>query len=207
MNRRMIFISGGVVVILLVVVLPLILWVSSRTPAVTTGVQFITVPDDITVQVNDSTFTVDYEDIVALETGTYQASLSADGFNSTTVEIEVVEDTISAVYVYLEPATEEAELKVSSDEMQARIERIGGARINNGAAAIEDEAPFINQLPIIDKYFTAYPCRLANDEGVESIGVCVELAIDEPFYRESALKALADVGITPENTRITFSSN
>lgn len=190
----------AIVIIIIVVVVAAIV---NRPPS--TGVRFIVVPDDITVVTGERRMVVDYESIVAFIPGTYELTLSRDYFESTTATVEVKEGEVTSLYLGMEPNGEQGELILGSTKMGLRLERIGGFNVRSGGEKLSNKYSFIDKLPITGKFFTINPCVL-EESSRDSIGICIDLPIDNPFYRSQALDALKAAGVDISLWTIIYSN-
>lgn len=169
----------------------------------TTGIEFIVVPDKVTAKIDGKNTSVSYESAVGTKTGTVTVELSKDGFESKSATVEVKEGSLASLYVYLNPLTDAAKKEVATTIMQQRIERIGGHMITESSKKMEEKYPFINKLPIIEKYYTITPCSVDPSDPT-IIGICVNLAIDKQYYRDLALVSLSEKGITPSDWTVLY---
>lgn len=181
----------------------LIIFGVSTTIKPSTGIKFIVVPDKITAKIDGKNTSVSYESTVSTKTGTLTVELSKEGFESKTQTVEVKDGEVSELYVYLKPLTEAAEKEVASATMQQRISRIGGFVVAESAQKLEKEYPFVPKLPIFEKYFTITSCSVDPDDS-SVLGICVNLAIDEPFYREQAVQSMKDNDIDPTKWEVVY---
>lgn len=167
-----------------------------------TGIQFITVPDAITVKGGALPLVVNYDTVAEFQPGEYELEFSATHFAPYTEKVTVKEGEISPVYVLLEAVDDTGNAILKEDKYGIRIERISGYRVSSGGASLGKEYPFINKLPIIGKYFYAYPCVV--DEESKEYGVCIKLALEGDIYKEQALTALREKDIDPSTITILY---
>ena len=190
-----------IVFVLLIIIIIVITLITGRKPS--TGIEFIVVPDNATVVIDSKKVTVNYESVIKTETGTVTVELSKDGFESKTETIDVKEGSISSLYVYLKPLTDAAKEEVKPTIMQQRIERIGGHFVTKSTEAMGEKYSFINKLPIVEKYYTITPCSVVPTD-LNVMGICVTLAIDNPYYRDEALKSMQANGIDPTKWTVIY---
>ena len=198
-NRKILLAVVGLV--LLIVAIVVISLIINRKPS--TGIEFIVVPDSATAVMNGKKVIVNYESVVKTETGTITVELSKDGFESNTETVEVKEGSVTPLYVYLKPISDAAKKEVEPVVMQQRIERIGGHFVTKSTDEMSEKYPFINKLPIVDKYFTVTPCSVVPTD-LNVMGMCVTLAIDTQFYRDEAIKAIQAKGIDSTKWTIVY---
>lgn len=191
------------VVIAFVVLIGIIIGIVLLTREPSTGIKFIVVPDSITVTIDGKKKTVDYESILKTDTGPVTVELKKDGFTTKTQTVEVKEGELSSIYVYLEPISDSAKKEVSTTIMQQRITRIGGYLVSDSSKKLGEKYPFINKMPIVEKYYTLTPCSI-DPVDLNVMGICVTLAIDEPVYREQALETLLANDIDPTKWTIIY---
>lgn len=195
MSQRMkIIIAAGLVGVVVIVAI-VIASIFNRPPS--TGVEFIVAPDDIVVEGGDRRVVVDYESVVAFSPGTYELILSREHFETAYTTIEVKDGEVTPLYLAMEPSDEQGRLILQATNMRFRLERIAGFQVSSGAEEISNEYSFVDKLPITGKFFTINPCIL-EESSDDSIGICIDLPIDKPFYRTQALDALkaADIDVT-----------
>lgn len=202
MNKKALVIT----IIVILFLIPLGIWGFLQLTKVTTGIQFIVVPDHITAKIDSKTYTVNYESIVGVKPGNYTIYLSADGFAPTTTTVTVTKDRITQVYAALTPETDTAKALLDTDVMRSRLERIAGHEVSQGAKQLSDKYPFINKLPITTMYYTINPCSIIDANNQKSTGICINLAIDNDYYRQQALDALKQKGIDTTNVTVRFST-
>lgn len=201
LGKRPLLLIGAIVMLLLVI--GVIIYAISNPQRPSTGIEFIVVPDEISVNVGDRSFNVSYESTIAFSAGTYSLTLKKEGFETITQSVEVIDKQVTSIYVGLKPLSDAAKELLSSSIMQARLERIGGHRVLQVEKAIEENYSFVNKLPITKKYFTINPCNLVvNDEKI--VAICIVLAINNDTYKDQALKALADAGIDASKWVVHF---
>ena len=187
----------GAVLVVVIVVISFILRGSER---ITTGLQFYLAPDNVLVKVDDSEpiMIAEYGAIIKWQPGDYTLELSADGFESKTIESTVVENEITQIFVNLTPVTDEARLIMSDIEMQLRGERASGVENYTEGARLEEQYPFITKLPIYAQFYTIAPCQ----DGGEMI-ICVTLFLDNTVQRSNAAEDIRNAGID-ESVRVTY---
>lgn len=197
MDKRIValFVGFGAFVVFILGV-----WLLVLVNSVSTGVRFIVAPDSINVSSGDRSFRVNYESVVGFSPGDYTLKLSRDGFESTETTVKVIDNEIVDVYIMLNPESAAAKEEMNRSEMTPRIERISGHIVASGGEKIEQEYPFINQLPIIDKYFSVKSCVNGNND----IDICVRLVIDNKYQRERALSAIKSTGVDVSKYTINY---
>lgn len=182
--------------------LSVILFIANQ--PIKTGVRFISTPDNIQVRGSDYSFRVSFDDVVSIRPGSYTFSVSKDGYNSTDISVVVTENTVSSVCISLEPQTDAARKDLASTkDISARQEAVGGCNIETGAKVIETEYPFVNKLPIIDKYFSATSCQ----DDTNTTIICVTLTIDTEAQKQRALSIIKQKGIDTDSTLVRFIEN
>jgi hypothetical protein len=184
----------------LVGVISLLWWAMTTLTTVRTGVEFIVVPDEIDVLYNNNEFKVDYESVVKFDPGEYELTFSKTDFTNQTKSVEVVENEITSVYILLEPQTNEAAELLSQSVMGSRIERIAGQMVTEGGEQLEEDYPFINDLPIIDRFFSIKTCSSENS----IIAICVYLSPNNSFQRERATEAAIEANIDIDRFKLNF---
>lgn len=192
-----------IVAIIIIIVVGLLMVFRSSDSEIKTGFQFYVAPDDVLVRIDDGEpikiasygFKLDWE------SGDYDLELSADGFESQTVQLSVIENELTPVYASLMPITDEAWNIMSSDEMQLRGERVGGVNNEIGGVQLEEQYPFINKLPIYGQFYTIAPCQ----DG-ETMVICVSMFLDNDVQRANALNDIRAADID-ESIRVIYRDN
>ncbi len=198
MHKRNVFIIGGISVL---VIVPLVIWLFIAITEVRQGVRFIIVPEKATATINNVSHSVSYESALALDPGEYTITLAAKDFEEVTEKVTVQQGKVTDLHSILRPLTEEARRSIN----QSHYERIeSGYRLNIGTEAIEKKYPFVSKLPVVDKFFKAYPCRKQKNDTSSPMIICVEMAVDTPTQRERLNKALGDKGIDTSTTELHF---
>lgn len=200
MDKRVLVVVGGFVAF---AIITLGIWLTSQLFIVRTGIQFIVVPDNISVAEGERRIGVSYESIINFEPGRHILEFSRDGFSSEIKDITVVENEVAQVYVLLNPKTDEAKKIINEPKMTSRIERISGYIITEGSKQIESEYPFVNSLPIIDKFFSIKSC--VNEDG--KIEICVKLIVNNKYQKNRAISAIKNVGVDTLKYKVNFVSS
>lgn len=166
-----------------------------------TGVRFISIPDNIQVKGGEYNFTASYGTDIAMKPGDYTLTISKDGYTPSTTTVRVIKDTLSSICVSLEPQTDAAKKDIlNTKDLLLRQEAVGGCQAEVGSKTIEDEYPFINKLPIIDKYFSATTCL----DGDKKTIICVTLLVDNEVQKQRALTTIKNKGIDIDTIKIRF---
>ncbi len=170
---------------------------------VKTGIHFISIPDNISVVGGEYNIKASYNDNISVKPGSYNFKVSKDGYISSDLTVNVSENNISTVCVSLNPQTDEAKKELSEiKDISSRQEAVAGCQLVTGSKLIEEEYPFINKLPIIDKYFNASSC---NDSDGKII-ICVSLVIISDSQKQRALSIIKEKGIDTDKVKIRFLS-
>lgn len=178
----------------------LIWWGIAKLNEVKTGIEFIVVPDEITVVVNSREFRVNYESKQKFEPGEHKLEFRRDGFETKSETVLINEGEVIQVYVLLDPVTAEARDILNQAIYRPRIERISGFIVNQGAKEFEQEYPFLNNLPITDKYFSIKTCT---DESGE-LKICAYMVINNTLQRNRAKNAATTAGIDIKKYPLNF---
>ena len=203
MSQRMKIIIAAALVGLVVIVAIVIASIVNRPPS--TGVKFIVAPDDIVVESGDRRVVVNYESVVAFTPGTYELVLSREYFETTTITVEVKEGEVTPLYLAMDPSDEQGVLILQATNMRFRLERIAGFEVSSGGEEISNEYSFVDKLPITGKFFTINPCILEKSSE-DTVGICIDLPIDKPFYRTQALDALKAADIDASQWTIIYNN-
>lgn len=177
-------------------------WLITQKNTITTGIQFIIVPDNTKAVVNNKSYIVNYETIIKTNPGVYHIKLSRDNFMPSEQDITVTGGKISKLYNALTPANNIGKQLISTDAMSLRLEQIGGYNSVNSPIEMAKKYPFTKNLPLVEKYFIITPCY--GESGGQPIGICIMLAIDEPSYREQAKTTLQNNNIDFSNIPLYF---
>lgn len=198
-NKRIAMIFGCFIALIIGI------WIISIEIAVKTGVQFITAPDNIDVTIKDKKFSINYETTIELKPGNYHVKLSRSDFKSYEQDISVSDGKITKLYSALEPINEAGKKIINNDIMNERRRIIFG---NTSASEPEEKAkqyPFVDKLPIVDKYYVINPCY--GQDNKQPFGICVILAIDNDTYRQKANISLQEKGIDINTIPIYYYKN
>lgn len=169
------------------------------------GLSFVIVPGTMNAEINGKTYTISNDGRLALDPGIYTITFSRNEFSTSTSTVTVHKDSLTTVYIGLKPLTANAEKLVSDNDSQMRMEKISGANLGETVEALGKEYPFSEHLPITDKYFYAYSCNIDDKDISKGLKICVDLVIDEPYYRDRVITTLKSAGIDTDSTEITYS--
>ena len=198
--KRIVLIIGAITLSLVIIVL--MIWLIIQQTTIKTGIQFITVPDAINAEINNTQYLVDYEKTIKLDPGDYHIKLSHDNFTTIEKDIVVTKNTVTKLYIALSPSNDEGRKLLYNSTMSTRLENIGGHNSLDNAKKAEEQYPFTKNLPITEKYYVITPCY--GQDGNQAIGICIMLAIDDPIYREQAKTSLTKNGIDFSNVPLYF---
>ena len=171
---------------------------------ISTGFNFIIVPDKVTVLIKETgkTITVNNNTKIKVKPGEYTLELSADGFANTPVINSVKNGEITDIYTVLQPVTDEARNSIDNESLRLRGEQISGMQNKSGGATIEEKYPFVSKLPIYSQYYTIAPCQKG-----EIIAICISLYMDNPVQRRNALDDLKSREVNPDDWTIIYNDN
>jgi len=198
--------SRLIIVIGVFVILPILLWLifSGFNQKISTGVSFSVTPENVKVSYNNTYKTVGFGTTIALDPGKYSFELSLDGFESIEKDIEIVEGEISRICVGLSPVNDLGREVLSNQvNLTTKSEGIFGCRGDQGSKELEEKFPFLNELPITDKYFSVLACRESGEKDSDYI-LCVTLVIDNEFHRQRSLNIIKSSGIDVSKTSIRY---
>lgn len=190
MNKIKIIIGS---VLAVFVIVPVILWLVVQQTTVKTGIQFIVIPDDITATINHTKYKVDYETTIKIKPGDYSVKLAHDNFSAQTEKVTVTSNHISKVFVSLAPTNDVGRKLINTDLAHTRSEEIEGHNSSNALKNSEAQYPFVKKLPVAGKYFYATPCHGRYNN--QPFGICIDLFMNNDFYRNQAKTELTDNGI------------
>ena len=157
---------GLVVVIVLAVILILVLGVIM--PAVqhanqATTVEFGIAPAEATIEVNGNTYTSGvYEDFAP---GTYTAEVSAEGFDSKTINFTVEEHQANTVFDFLNNPTEGLDCFLRSDTDLATLRKVNNAEVQEWLAAYDQTLTIKDQLPYTVRFEYNQPYQYYDLDG------------------------------------------
>lgn len=180
-------------------------WAISIELAVKTGARFYVAPDNITLTVDNNNYAINYESIIEFKPGKYHIKLSHQDFHSVEQDIVVEENIISKIYVALEPANDNGKRIIQSQQINERRRVIFGNISTKEPEENAKKHPFINQLPIVDKYFVITACYGQYND--QDFGICVALATDNQTIRDKAQKAMKDKGVNTSTSKVYYYLN
>lgn len=135
-----------------------------------------------------------------LQAGTYDVSVSKDGFKTQTKKIIVTDDKEqNVVAVSLAPESEEAKKWANEHEDDYRKNEVyGSIEANSNGKYFTEKNPITTKLPFVDPYFTIG--YIANDD--QSITLTV--ITPSPRYRFYAVEQIRKFGYDPTDFKISF---
>lgn len=187
----------------LFIVLPLALWgiisLLALNHAGKVSVDITVVPSDATVQVDNTSFT--NKKSVYLKPGNYTVTVSKDGFESTTQEITVSEDTTAHIIAALYPVSSDATAWYNEHQDDYyELEGIAGTAANETGQEFINKYPITGSLPIQKAtYLIGY--KKTDDQK----NIIITITAYEG-YRESALQEIRNLGFDPSNYTIEFNN-
>jgi hypothetical protein len=193
------------VLIGLFMVLPVVIWlIFVLNRPIETGIRFLVVPDGTTAQISDKSIKVNYGTVADINPGSYKISFSREGFDTLSTDVVVEAGQVSSACVQLTPNSDSGKDILSKQkDLQARLNGVFGCKVQKGGEEIEKTFPFVNLLPVIDKYFSANACKESADENSDYI-ICVSLVINNSFQKKRAVRVLESKGIDTSSIKLRY---
>lgn len=167
-------------------------------------VTVISIPFNLTATDGDWQRSIDTTPIegatVPFRTGTRTVTFSSNGFASKTQDVTVTDGEAQTIYVTLEPVQGWAQADIENDEKYGtRSEDIAGYIVSAGGEQVAEEYPIVNKLPILDQWYEIQACTSKNEPALElgEIGVCANLALDNPTQRARIIESIKATGYDP----------
>lgn len=177
-------IAGVIVAILLLVAV----WYFTRPQGT---LEFALAPNEVQLQFNDSTQTIQHKQTLKLSPGTYELAFSQKGFADMTQTVTVEKNTTDRIVVALTPQTDAAKQLIEGNEESKKVvEEFKKVRAQKLVAT----------LPISGVGYRMTACESLKDLESENKAVCISL--DSESARQPALDALAKLGYDPEDVEL-----
>lgn len=164
-------------------------------------INIISIPFKVEVADGSWTRIVDTQPVdgtaLAFDPGTRKIKFSAKGFVATTQEVSIEDGKNQTVYIYLEPNEQWAEDDINNETKYGyRREAMATDAIDTGSQKIAKDSPIVNNLPILEKWYSIYACSSSQELAVPEgkIGICITLDLDNDVQRANALKEITDLG-------------
>lgn len=163
-----------------------------------TGATFYIVPDKVTAQISSKdqqeplTKKIKYHSHLKLAPGEYSATFNHPNFDDFTMNFTVTQNQLTPVALVMVPNNAEGEALLQTAINRQRIEGVDGLLLDKDQADIEKTYPFINNLPILSKFYTINACY--GEDKQQPFGLCVELFLDNPTQRERVTTDINSLG-------------
>lgn len=161
-------------------------------------VNISTVPKNATIEI-DSVGKVSSDNTVYLKQGKYKAVISKEGYESRSETIDVKSDLYPAVYVQLNPQTNDAKNEREKDKgLMLELQKKQGLKSAQFTETFEKKYPIVKALPIRDPY---YRIGYLSDDGTN---MYITVYTESPRYRYNAIKRIESLGYSISDYKIKF---
>lgn len=162
---------------------------------------FAVAPEEVTVVINGDERTIQNGQSITVAPGEIILEIKRDEFEPAGETFVIENRETREVLIALEPLTEAARELLLNDGSQLVIQRIGGKRVEAGAAQLAEKYPIINDLPINERFYTITMCD-SEREDAESGDLAVCIKLFELQARQSALNDIERLGYSLEDYEI-----
>jgi len=201
MNQRRILILLTVIIFVAAIVGVI---VYSAIPRAT--IYFVVAPTEFTATINGKKHSVKNGDSLTVSPGDITVELSRDEFDSHTETFTIAKGETKEVLYALNPLTDAARALLETDEAQLVIQRIGGKKVEQGAAELTDKYPLLAELPIVDRFYKIVVCDSeAYPEDRTKFAICVRLF--DLQAKQSAIDEVARRGYLLSDYEVIYEDN
>lgn len=192
------FIIASIIISILIVISLTIYFLIPRS-----YIKFATAPQQVTISVDKDKQLISNDDTVSVTPGNHNITVSRDGFESYTKEVNLSNGQAIEFLVALNPLTDAAKRLLADDKSQAVIQRFYGDIITKQTNNMIKKYSILNILPIQARLYTVVACpsqKYPND--ITKIALCANETSSslEPYV-------LADIqsrGYNPNNYEIIW---
>lgn len=205
-NRKIVLIFAS---ILFLVIIGLSIFFTIDNSHKTATVNILVAPTFATVEIDHHKFSTDTT--IKYYPGNYTAKISADGFESQEITLELSPDQATDLYLYLTPNSDRSNFYQQNTREATRMQTIVDYLATKSATEYTDEHPITNILPIIvvesdpeTFAWTEFRIDYGKFKSCKS-DFCLKITDSTGGNRDRAINLIREKGFNPNDYEIIYS--
>jgi hypothetical protein len=147
-------------------------------------------------------------DKLTVSPGTHKITISEDEFSQYQTTVTVKRGETQELLVALTPNTSAAQNLLNNPTAQEIVQRFGGKQLTTQTAKIDNNYPFLKELPIEARLYSIHPCASQKyPDDSTKIAICVDSNIDTPTIKPYIENEFTSRGYKSSDYEVIYTSD